>query len=680
MIKHKVDNVKSRLTKFTTAKELKDVVKGSLAEIQKIFGGYQGRNLPPHAFDNSKKGKLKKSLIYNSTRNRPPAIHIMSVRKEKLGYIFRLGVRRASINLVPLSLFNDPKAQSGLFFLKDRGHILEIVCMNYDNQMFPIHEALQVLKKEEDKVKRIHNYKDSDREEARKIYSEIRKVLNSRVVKYKELKVKKDEQLVSIKDICDKVPAFKNYLMDYPVSIEVSKESIDTHSNELLAINLIMNKWENYQLGELDFYTYLTQKYGTPEKYTEDVLQYTKLIGDIHKLPAFTQVGDSVLFDQAIKKYKKKLNAQEYAHVIPMEFLGLFYSDKDFENMGSMFNIRNRTDVFDILKNLESNNIDYSEASEKLRLLKYIVECKTAWNTFDEKKEDYYREIKKNYGQSKNLTNLEHTNILSESIGLACALAVANLVDNNIGTGGRFSEQEVQSKTIQFLDKLYEKLESICEDDSYFQASGDIQGRFNTLIKPVYEDMLSTSSDMTKEQIAVHHIHDLKDTFFTPKDIRTYNVIKFNKRLTTEELTEDDFRVLDFDGVSSSDDSWRQTSGFDLGEKLLTAGYTLDNTLIQPRWFNRSWNKCNFEVSNVVFWHWYAIHYGSFVDSHKEWLLENNKYEVLGDAKKLKETFSLDKLTDEQVKEYGEFGRTMGEVDECFGLFFYHLIRLNKEK
>ena len=59
---------------------------------------------------------------------------------------------------------------------------------------------------------------------------------------------------VSIKDICDKVPAFRNYLMDYPVSIEVSKESIDTHSNELLAINLIMNKWENYQLGELDFY------------------------------------------------------------------------------------------------------------------------------------------------------------------------------------------------------------------------------------------------------------------------------------------------------------------------------------------------------------------------------------------------------------------------------------------
>jgi len=65
MIKHKVDNVKSRLTKFTTAKELKDVVKGSLAEIQKIFGGYQGRNLPPHAFDNSKKGKLK-NLVKNN--------------------------------------------------------------------------------------------------------------------------------------------------------------------------------------------------------------------------------------------------------------------------------------------------------------------------------------------------------------------------------------------------------------------------------------------------------------------------------------------------------------------------------------------------------------------------------------------------------------------------------------
>ena len=347
--------------------------------------------------------------------------------------------------------------------------------------------------------------------------------------------------------------------------------------------------------------------------------------------------------------------------------------------MGSMFNIRNRTDVFDILKNLESNSIDYSEASEKLRLLKYIVECKTAWNTFDEKKDDYYREMKKNYGQSKNLTNLEHTNILSESIGLGCALAIAHLVDNNIGTDGRFSEQEVQSKTIQFLDKLYEKLESICEDDSYFQASADIQGRFNTLIKPVYEDMLSTSSDMTKDQIAVHHIHDLKDTFFTPKDIRTYNVIKFNKRLTTEELTEDDFRVLDFDGVSSSDDSWRHTSGFDLGEKLLTAGYTLDNTLIQPRWFNRSWNKCNFEVSNVVFWHWYAVHYNFFVDSHKEWLLKNDKYEVLGDAKKLKETFSIDKLTNEQVKEYEEFSGAMDKVDECFSLFFY-LKDSNKEK
>jgi hypothetical protein len=191
--------------------------------------------------------------------------------------------------------------------------------------------------------------------------------------------------------------------------------------------------------------------------------------------------------------------------------------------------------------------------------------------------------------------------------------------------------------------------------------------------------MLSTSSDMTKDQIAVHHIHDLKDTFFTPKDIRTYNVIKFNKRLTTEELTEDDFRVLDFDGVSSSDDSWRHTSGFDLGEKLLTAGYTLDNTLIQPRWFNRSWNKCNFEVSNVVFWHWYAVHYNFFVDSHKEWLLKNDKYEVLGDAKKLKETFSINKLTDEQVKEYDEFSGAMDKVDECFSLFFY-LKDSNKEK
>ena len=78
----------------------------------------------------------------------------------------------------------------------------------------------------------------------------------------------------------------------------------------------------------------------------------------------------------------------------------------------------------------------------------------------------------------------------------------------------------------QFLDKLYEKLESICEDDSYFQASADIQGRFNTLIKPVYEDMLSTSSDMTKDQIAVHHIHDLKNKTNKGIDITESEVVE----------------------------------------------------------------------------------------------------------------------------------------------------------
>lgn len=665
MVKHKIENVGMKLKNFITSDDLKKVIQGSFTEIKKVFGGYQGRKLPPHAFDGSNKGKYKK-LIYNSTRNRPPAIHIMSVRKEKLGYIFRMGVRRASVNLVTLSLFNDNKSTQGIFFLKDRGHILEIVCMNFDNQMFSIHEALQVLSKEQEKVKKIHNYTDKDRVEARAIYSDVKKVLNNMVTEYKNQKVVKAEQMVSIKDICDKVPAFKNYLMDYPIAMDMSKESIDTHSNELLAINLIVNKWLNYQLGELDFYTYLTQKYGTPEKYTEDVLEYTKLIEDMHKLSAFTPTSDSVIFDQAIAKYKKALDAHEYAHVIPMEFLGLFYSDKDFEDMGSMFNIRNRDDVFNILKNLESNNINYNQATEKIRLLRYIINCKTAWNTFNEKKEELYKELKKNYGQVKNLTNLEHTNILSESIGLACSLAIANLIDNNIGTDGRFSEQEVESKTIQFLEKLYTKLETICNDDSYFQAPADIKGRFNTLIKPVYEDMLSNNSDMTKDQVAKYYIHDLRDVFFSNQDNKRFKVIKFTKRLTTENLTDEDFRVLDFGGVDTSDSSWREKSGFDLGERLLTAGYTLDNTLIQPRWFNRSWNNCNFEVSNVVFWCWYVAQYNKFVEHHRDYLINNNKFGVLGDATDMSDIFSVDKLTDDEVKEYKTFSSVMRKVDSFF--------------
>jgi len=486
------------------------------------------------------------------------------------------------------------------------------------------------------------------------------------VVKYKEQKVKKDNHMVSVKDICDKVPAFNNYLMEYPIAMDMSKESVDTHANELLAINLMVNMWLHYQLGELDFYTFLTQKYGRPEKYTEDVLQYSKLIGDIHQIEEFTSTSDSVIFNQAIAKYKKKLNGDEYAHVIPMLLLGLFYSDKDFINMGSLFDIGNRQKVLDILKNLEANNINYDNASEKIRLFTYIISNKTAWNTFDQKKKELYKEYANNYGTDKKLINLEHTNVLSESIGLMCILAITHLIDNNIGTNGRFSEQEVSSKTIQFLDKLYEKLESICEDDSYFQAAGDINGRFTTLVKPVYEEMLSSSSDMTKDEIARHHISQLRDTFFTPRDNLIFEVIKFNKKLTESDLSEDDFRVLDFGGIDISNSSWREKSGFDLGEKLLTAGYTLDNTIIQARWFNRSWKDCNFEVSNIVFWSWYIIQYGRFVESHKSYLLKEEKYDALADKTKLVEIFSTDKLDDDEQIELKDFTDYMIQVDEYF--------------
>ena len=145
---------------FVVSNDKVDIFKGKVSEIRSI---YKGRGL---------QGNLM-YYIFNSIWNRIPNLELPSVLKDKMGYAVRIGFGIASYNQLPLSFIVDKIQTINNFLMKDRGHILELVCGQYKIG-FSAKQILSIVKNERSSIIAEPNYeKDIRYVEAIEIADEV---------------------------------------------------------------------------------------------------------------------------------------------------------------------------------------------------------------------------------------------------------------------------------------------------------------------------------------------------------------------------------------------------------------------------------------------------------------------------------------------------------------------------
>tara|TARA_Y100000310_G_C20657334_1_gene802664 strand:+ start:46 stop:1878 length:1833 start_codon:yes stop_codon:yes gene_type:complete len=601
-------SLRKALTAFIKSDLTSDIFKSTADEIRKIY--------------KSKKpfGNLE-YYIFNSSWNRDPNLDKSSVRKEKWGYLFRIGSGIASYNLVPISWINTQWVNCKNFLLKDRGHIFEIVCFNYD-YMWLISELLSQLETERKEIKKGNNLQqDHTRTRANTILLDVKSYLDSVVAEFKEKKIVAKKQKVSLKDICDNVPVFGQFINYRPIAVEAVKESVWAHTLEILAINNIFNKWIEYQKAFLNFCSYVMDKDGTDD-YLKKTLKIDALRNYLNKSPIFmgNVDKDHSILQKGISKYKNKV--VEYSDVIPFRLIGIS-TVSEFKDTKKLWHAVNDWDIYDQLKMIYDNNIDEESALYKIDIYEQICSIKSVWLEYKKEQVKLTNWYTNNTGN--NISNLLACGVEEERFGMACIDACYRLITSRCD--GRVSPEMVAEVVGEFTIKLLKQLNKVIDDETIFFTRTGMANRFELVILPVYEEMISDlTKPLSKSQTKKHHLDELISTYFNGNPNRSFTIInpvkdKYNNPVIKKVVFDESYE------------------GIDLGQKKQTMGYPITNTFLQILGHNRSENNVNHDIDNLDYWPYMAEENWVLVNHHKDYLLKSGLFEVLSDARKLKEIF-----------------------------------------
>lgn len=584
-----------------------DIFKGKVSEIRSI---YKGRGL---------QGNLM-YYIFNSIWNRIPNLELPSVLKDKMGYAVRIGFGIASYNQLPLSFIVDKIQTINNFLMKDRGHILELVCGQYKTG-FSAKQILSIVKNERSSIIAEPNYeKDIRYVEAIQIADEVISYLEKVI---KAGKKNGNDIKVSLEDICDNVSSFSDNLNEVPVGIEVRKETIAIHMKEILQINNSYNEWIAYQKALLSFCGYVLNS-DRDESYLTNILQIDKLRNTIDELPVFVGGNDSYLpISKAVAGYKKKIS--DYTEAIPFRLLGLRLAC-DFSDRGKLYYTNDVNEIASQLKKIRTENLSYADAERILKTINTIAKQKTQWESYKTHQEELEAEHK---DTGVKMNNLEDSVVTKEDFGIACIDACLEIALQTCG--GRTSEKQIISIVSDFVEALKTQLSIVVNNETIFLGGASMEWRFNNIVLPAYELVMNADSDdvdVAKTKLYETHKKELLNNFD----------FKGKTRFAIINPTKNSYNEPEITYISFGEGG-RELCGIDLGQKKQTGGYTLQNTFNQVRGDNRSNNTGDHNISNVDYWKWFARENQSRVSANEGFLVKNKLYDVLADSATLIEIF-----------------------------------------
>jgi hypothetical protein len=592
---------------FVVSNDKVDIFKGKVSEIRSI---YKGRGL---------QGNLM-YYIFNSIWNRIPNLELPSVLKDKMGYAVRIGFGIASYNQLPLSFIVDKIQTINNFLMKDRGHILELVCGQYKTG-FSAKQILSIVKNERSSIIAEPNYeKDIRYVEAIQIADEVISYLEKVI---KAGKKNGNDIKVSLEDICDNVSSFSDNLNEVPVGIEVRKETIAIHMKEILQINNSYNEWIAYQKALLSFCGYVLNS-DRDESYLTNILQIDKLRNTIDELPVFVGGNDSYLpISKAVAGYKKKIS--DYTEAIPFRLLGLRLAC-DFSDRGKLYYTNDVNEIASQLKKIRTENLSYADAERILKTINTIAKQKTQWESYKTHQEELEAEHK---DTGVKMNNLEDSVVTKEDFGIACIDACLEIALQTCG--GRTSEKQIISIVSDFVEALKTQLGIVVNNETIFLGGASMEWRFNNIVLPAYELVMNADSDdvdVAKTKLYETHKKELLNNFD----------FKGKTRFAIINPTKNSYNEPEITYISFGDGG-RELCGIDLGQKKQTGGYTLQNTFNQVRGDNRSNNTGDHNISNMDYWKWFARENQSRVSANEGFLVKNKLYDVLADSATLIEIF-----------------------------------------
>ena len=610
--------LKNELIDFLTSNENKRIFISTLKDIRPIYRAHQPfGSLVAH--------------IFNSGWNRKPKFDNSDVIQNKLGYVFRLGSGLASINQIPISLLTDTASPIQNFLLKDRGHILEITCKLYDIKNWSVLDLIKTVDSEIKELVENTIHQSSDRKNALIILNSIKEFINTKHGEFLSNGITEQcEMKISIRDIADAVPEFEKNLNDTELSVEVKRESVPTHIKEILWLNNHNNKWSDTQLAWLSFWAYCFEKDNNSD-YIDTVLKYDNLISILDKSSTFNGTLNSEneypLLSNCIEKHRKKFT--EGSIIIPIRLVAADCGISDFSEIAKTLEKEKQTTFESLYKFLHKNKVSKDDFLNYTNLYEKIMN-QPAWAKFVKKVKAFK---KTNYNSKSSVidtANLEHTNILHSSYGGPALIACARII--NEVCDSRTSESQIKKIVDDFCNRLYNKVEEVCNDGTYFSASSKSSMRVILTILPVFTDMMngaaSKDKTLTKQQVYETLLNEVKG--YLDGQVK-FKVVK----LTTSNYSGNpDVTEIDFSEYE------RAKAGFDLGQKEQTMGYSLDNCIVQQKHHNRSAHNVDHNIGNVDYWKWYSEANLQIVNSNKQYFFDNDMVEVISDAKKLNERFN----------------------------------------
>jgi hypothetical protein len=609
-----------KLEQFVKSKERTGVIPTNIGEIREIFKEKEESN------------KVSKLLyyIFNSVWNRTPNFSVNNVLKDKLEYAIKIGIGIASYNQMPVSWIEDKSFSFKNFLMKDRGHITTLVCWEYNSNK-PLLVFIKIVDELLKKYKSIDGWKDDySLSYGIEILTEVKVYLSEEAKRQKKAGIKKAEQSVSIQNICENVLKFGNTLNSSEISVEIRKESVYAHMDEILGINNNANKWIEYQKAFLSFVGHIMRLDGN-DLFLRDKFNIENLRNEIDKMPTFSGNKDVLLFSGAIKSYRSKLS--EYTEVIPMRFLGLRRATS-YDKRGEFYYSSSESEILTQLLYIHKSCLKHSDALSELKLIDTISKH-PKWNDYD----DVRKEILENLNPTTDAQNLEDASLGKEDFAMACVDTVIELLNNIPGMENRHNQNQIDMMVTKFVDKLCEKLEEVSDDSDnesdpspLFSVGKNMTNRFNVIIKPVYDSILSEISNgirLSHDEIYTIRLSELKP-FFEKAGQYKFDVIK----LTQESYKTPEITKIDFAAKANC----RNEANLDLGRKLQSEGYTLENCFVQQKHHNRSSSDGDHNITNIGFWKEYSENNLEIVEKNKQKLFKHN-LKIQVDAQTLYDIF-----------------------------------------
>lgn len=558
--------------------------------------------------------------IYNSIWNRIPNFNILSVFRDKFRYALEIGAGLASANQLPVSQITSSIWKKLIYLMKDRGHIMELVC-NLFSKLFKLKDIQKVANDTLKYWKSTPGYKkEKDLRDGVKILESIVSYIEDESKRQKsEDGVKKQEQKLSLEMICANVPDFDKGLNDRGIQMEIIKESIIKHMKEIFMLNNGGNPWIPFQKGLLDFIKKIMSTDGSDD-YLRETLNLDKLSRYIAKLPGFN--GEAKFaFKNAIDSYKKKIS--EYYEPVALRFLAL-REHTSFANRGAYYSATTETDITNQLWSLKDKNISYDKATHELSLASKFA-LHPIWEEFEKRR----KELIKDQPDAVDTGNLKDSAIGKEDMGMAIIDLCMEARMCIPGMGDRTSDSQIDQVSHTVGKALIETLEEIVEDEhpTLLISNKSTKNRFELLIIPTYDkvkEILSSNKKESKEELKEMHLSTASQKCSSQKE---FQVIKFTKQSLEGKLQ---IATVNFEtGV-----------GIDLGRKKQSDGYTFENTFAQQKHHNRSDLEGDYDYTTLKYWSWYATENLKLVNDNKKYLVANDLYEVITDAKRLNECFN----------------------------------------